>query len=106
MTSPFSPPEVTSAQMHNGVGPASLQGAACAWGALANQWSAAAVAISKVTTQLAGSMWQSQACQQMRRAIESVTHDLENNAGVARQAETAANTVFTAFETARATVGR
>ncbi|BBZ14490.1 PPE family protein [Mycobacterium branderi] len=93
------PPEINSARMYSGPGPASLLAAAAAWNELAAELSSAAVSYSSVISGLAGG-WKGPSSASMAAAAAPYVGWLQTTAAQAEQTAAQANAAASAYETA------
>ncbi|ARG68649.1 hypothetical protein B1T47_05885, partial [Mycobacterium kansasii] len=63
------PPEVNSARILRGPGPAPLRAAATAWATLSEDLASSATAVSSVMSEISGSAWQGPAAAAMAAAV-------------------------------------
>jgi PPE-repeat protein len=98
------PPEITSALLHAGPGPASLTTAASAWNALAAELNSAALGYDSVVPQLAGNERLGPASASMAAAVQPYVEWMNTASIAAEHAATLAQAAAGAFETALASV--
>jgi len=102
MTYPCLPPEVNSALMQAGAGPAPMLAASSAWSGLAGELRAAADSFGSVTSNLSGGTWRGPAAAAMAAAAAPYTAWLSAAAGHTEQAAAQAAAVAASFEKAHA----
>jgi PPE-repeat protein len=96
----FFPPEINSALMFGGAGPAPLLTAASAWDALAADLASAAASFESVVTGVAAGPWTGPSSASMVAAATPYLHWLISAAGQAEMAATQARVAATAYEAA------
>src|SRR6185437_454225 len=94
------PPEINSARMFLGAGPAPMLAAASAWDGLADEFGAAASSFGSVTSGLADAAWQGPASMAMAAAAAPYTGWLGAAAAQAQGAAGQARAAASAFEAA------
>ncbi|HTY32421.1 PecA family PE domain-processing aspartic protease [Mycobacterium sp.] len=97
-----SPPEVISAMLHAGAGPAPMLAASAAWDGLATELGSAAQSFSSITSGLAGDAWQGAASTAMLSTAAQYTGVLSQAATQAQTAAAQAQAVAGEFESALA----
>ncbi|MGV7337513.1 PPE family protein [Mycobacterium kansasii] len=95
------PPEVNSARILRGPGPAPLRAAATAWATLSEDLASSATAVSSVMSEISGSAWQGPAAAAMAAAVAPYPGWLGAAATRAAAAGRHAATAAAAYETAR-----
>ena len=98
------PPEITSALLHAGPGPASLTTAASAWNELAAELNSAALGYDSVVTQLSSNERLGPASASMAAAVQPYVEWMNTTSIAAEHAATLAQAAAGAFETALASV--
>lgn len=99
-----SSPEVTSAQMYAGAGPAPMLAAAAAWDGLADELGSAAKSFTSLLSDLTASAWQGPAALAMAAVAKTYAEWLGGAASHAGGAATGARAVASIYEAARAAV--
>jgi PPE-repeat protein len=94
------PPEINSALMYAGPGPASMLAASSAWNGLAAELNSAAMAYDAQITTLTGEEWLGPASASMAEAATPYVAWMTTTAAQAEQAATQAMSAVTAFESA------
>ncbi len=97
-----SPPEIISALLHSGAGPAPMLAASAAWDGLATELGSAAQSFSSITSALAGDAWQGAASTAMLSTAAQYTSVLSTAAAQAQTAAAQAQVVAGEFESALA----
>ncbi|WP_170306076.1 PPE family protein [Mycolicibacter kumamotonensis] len=96
------PPEINSARMYSGAGSAPLLGAACAWGALAEELHSAAELYQALITQVVDASWWGPSAAAMLAAVGPYVSWMSATASHAEQAAGYARAVVGAYEIAYA----
>jgi PPE-repeat protein len=94
------PPEINSARMYAGAGPASLQAAASAWNSLAAELNSAAIGYDNVINQLVGEEWFGPASTAMANAAQPYIAWMNTTAAQAEQTANQLRTAVAAYEQA------
>lgn len=94
------PPEINSAWIYTGPGPAPMLAAATAWHGLAVELGLTAAAYQSVVTQLAGALWTGPSSAAMVAAVTPYVAWLNTTAELAEQTATQATAAAAAFEAA------